>query len=214
MSNISKDKKIDELSQLFSQFGDELTNKLYTAIPAVIQSFDAEKRRCTILLGTKRELSDGTIRDIQQLLNVPVIFPASQEFTIFMPLKKGDAVMAIFSHRGIENFKLNFEIAQASNNSVMSIDSAVVIAGFGAISITPADSSSASMQTSDGTNAIILNKDQIQLKVGSATATLTSSLFSSSVPISAPDFTANGVSLKTHVHGGVTTGSDPTGVPL
>ena len=213
MSNISVDQKIETMPELMAFFEARIKEKLYTALPAIVQSFDPEKRRVTIILAIQREITDGTTREIQQLLNVPVLFPAAGGFSIFLPIKSGDSVMVVFSQRGIENFKQNYKISLSSNNSVMSIDSAVAIAGFGELEMMPADASSASLQTNDGKNAVIISDNQVKLSVDGATATLTNNLFETNVTIKAPDFMSNsGISLIGHVHGGVQTGSSNTGI--
>ena len=250
MSNRNTDTKYRENIESMEFVLQQFRKTIYTALPATIESYDAETKRAKLVPAIKSISTDNKSSPLPALVDVPVIFPASGAFTMHFPLAAGDAVLVVFSQRGIQNFKQDYQSSNPTNENVVDYDSPIAIAGFGAISFTPAETNSASLQTNDGKNAVIIGESDVSLKldknsvtvsssdiklsVGTATAILTSSLFSSSVPIAAPDFTsstgsaatfsqgittpenvvAGSISLRTHVHGGVTTGDDSTGVPV
>ena len=241
MSNQNPDTKyrdsIESLEFILNQF----RKSIYTSIPATIESYDATSKRAKVLPAINRLFTDNTNAPLPPLTNVPVIFPSGGGFTMHFPIVSGDVVMLIFSMRGIQNFKQDYQRSNPTNENILDYDSPVAIAGFGKISFTPADSSSSSLQTDNGENAIILGNSQAQLKIGVATLILNESGLTSNAPFSAPDFTsteegeqanfstgikttgnitttenvtAGTISLKTHVHSGVQTGGGDTGVPI
>jgi len=249
MSNLNTDTKYRNNVETIEVVLQQFRKTIYTALPATIESYNAETKRAKLLPAINSISTDNQSSALPVLVDVPVIFPASGAFTMHFPLAAGDAVLVVFSQRGIQNFKQDYKRSNPTNENILDYDSPIAIAGFGAISFTPAETNSASLQTNDGKNAVVIGESDVSLKldnnsvkisssdiklsVGSATVTLTSSLFSSSVPIAAPDFTsstgsaatfsqgittpenvvAGSISLKTHIHTGVTTGEGDTGTP-
>lgn len=256
MSNINNEFEYTRLEDVMAFALQQFIKDLYTALPGLIVVYNPETKRATIQPALNTIFTDGITSSLPILQDVPVIFPAGGGYTLTFPLKNGDPVLILFSKSGIENFKTNYKQGLPSDG-VMSLENAVAIPGFGALNITPASSSGFTAQSEDGANAIIiesekvelklgevasvlLEEESIELKLGGATLTLTESALISSVPIEAPsysgddggaatmtagidmdgqsitnanDVTASGVSLKTHVHSGVTTGGNNTGGP-
>ncbi len=221
MSNRNTDTKYRENVESMEFVLQQFRKTIYTALPATIESYNTKTKRAKLVPAIKSISTDNKSSLLPVLVNVPVIFPASGAFTMHFPLAAGDAVLVVFSQRGIQNFKQDYQRSNPTNENVLDYDSPIAIAGFGAISFTPAETNSASLQTNDGKNAVIIGESEVSLKldnnsvtvsssdiklsVGSATATLTSSLFSSSVPIAAPDFTSSTGSAATFSQGITTT---------
>lgn len=90
---------------------------VWTAMPGVIQSFDATKLTATVqvaiqgtqmlpptIQGVKQDYAEGTTKqvDIPLLLDVPVVFPRGGQTTITMPIGAGDEVLVVFASRCID----------------------------------------------------------------------------------------------------------------
>jgi len=79
---------------------------LWTALPAVLQSFNAGAMTCEAqpaIQGRIRQ-EDGSWKDVNLplLLDCPVIFPAGGGFALTFPLAKGDEGLVVFSSRCID----------------------------------------------------------------------------------------------------------------
>jgi hypothetical protein len=151
-------------------------------------------------------MEDGTAVEHPLCLNVPVVFPSAGGYCLAAnKMNKGEAVLLVFCRRGISGFKQAFGLANPSGG-MMQMDSAIAIAGFGAISITAPDG--ISLQKSDGSVKIDASDTKIELKIGSlggATFNADGSVsFKNGASITAAgDFVPKNtptVSVKSHIH--------------
>lgn len=85
-------------------------SKIYTALPCIIQSFDANKKTITAQPAIRANVrnQDGTITQISLpiLVDVPVFFPSGGGFTLTFPIQPGDECLVVFSSRCIDNWWL------------------------------------------------------------------------------------------------------------
>jgi hypothetical protein len=81
---------------------------IWTALPGILQSFDAAKMTCVVRPAIQAQLrqSDGTWIDanLPLLLDCPVIFPAGGGFALTFPLAAGDEGLVIFASRCIDSW--------------------------------------------------------------------------------------------------------------
>lgn len=82
--------------------------KLWTALPAIIVSYDAAKQTCQC-----RPTIQALVRDqhgvanwvtLPVLVDVPVLFPGAGGFTLTFPVTAGDEVLVVFSSRCIDGW--------------------------------------------------------------------------------------------------------------
>jgi hypothetical protein len=238
MSNLNIEKQYDNFNDWLEFAIQQINKNMFVAVPAIINSYDASTRRAVAQIALKQVFTDGTEQSYPLVSDVPILFPASSKFVIQMPLDKGDAVMLLFSQRGIGTFKQTLKEESPSKESFFSMHDAVAIVGFGALSITPAVSDALTMQNNDGTSYLSLTDDEIKIET-TTKITLTSpdievngnmtvnggisatGDFSytgvGSGTITYPNITAsdtltiNGQNFTMHQHSGVTTGGDDTG---
>lgn len=79
---------------------------IWTAIPGIVQSFDAAALTCEVqpaIQGKVRQ-EDGTIRlvNLPLLLDCPVVFPHAGGVSLTFPIKAGDECLVVFSCRAID----------------------------------------------------------------------------------------------------------------
>lgn len=103
---------------------------IQTAMPAVVRSYDAARRRAAVQPALKMVLTDGSLRRRPPIADVPVIFPGSARALLHFPLQKGDAVMLVCSSRGMTRFKRALS-ETAPEERILSLQDAVALAGFG-----------------------------------------------------------------------------------
>jgi hypothetical protein len=215
MSNMSKDISYNSFEQAIEFILEENLKKMWVSLPAIVQSYDSLTKRCTILPAIKRMFTDDTYKSLPTISNVPVISPSGSGYSVTISLKKGDAVMVSFSQRGLANFKESFK-ESLPTYSLFDLNDAVIIGGFGNLSITPATTDGISIQNDDATksivvennqvniknnnNSITLKENNIELNVDGSKLTLTKEKIVSSVAIEAPNITIGGISMVDHTH--------------
>jgi phage baseplate assembly protein V len=89
-----------------SQFFAGKQAAIWTAIPGIIQKFDAEALTCEIqssIQGRNRG-EDGSIElvNLPLLLDCPVVFPHAGGCSLTFPIKQGDECLVVFSCRAID----------------------------------------------------------------------------------------------------------------
>lgn len=75
-----------------------------TAIPGVVQSFDAATQRATIQAGVQLRLQDGSTIDEPVFADVPVAYPGAGAYNLYFPLAAGDEALVVFAERSIDEW--------------------------------------------------------------------------------------------------------------
>jgi hypothetical protein len=186
----------------------------WTATAGSVISYNQSTRRASIMPIPRAKYLDGRTEDHPECLNVPVIFQSGGGWTLALNLERNDPVLLVFCRRGIQNFKETFRNCDPSGG-MMDIDSAVAIAGFGALSISPP--SGISLQKNDGSVKVDVSSTKVEVKVGAlGGATFNqdgSVVFANGASINpAGQFvSAAGVNIDTHLHHN---GTGDTGSPV
>ena len=193
---------------------------LFCASPAIVESFDRAKQQATVRPALMAKKSNGESIAQDFIYNVPVRFGGGGGFAVNLPLTKGDTGWLIFCDRDISAFKATRQIMPCNTNRMHAPEDAFFLPdAMQTARISAEDSSKAVFQTLDGSNKIALGSDDITIKTKSLnitadTVTFTSPAITTTGTIAATgDITAAGISVSTHVHGGVTSGSGTTGAP-
>lgn len=83
-------------------------SQIWTAIPGIIQSFDAAKLTCSVqpAISGKVTNPDGSIieQKMPMLLDCPVVFPGGGGCTLTFPIAAGDECLVVFSSRCIDSW--------------------------------------------------------------------------------------------------------------
>jgi hypothetical protein len=226
VSNLNKEQIYENFSEAIDFILEQFKKSLNTSLPAIVQSYDPTTKRAKVLPAIRRLFTDGSSQSLPILIDVPVIFPSAGGFTITMPVKPNDSVLLVFTQRGLTNFKNNFTESMPTD-SLLNIQDAVAIVGFGALNITPASNSGCTMQDNTGVNAVIVEDGKVEIKKGAntvvvddsqlqasiqgATLTLNSSALVSSVPVMAPSFSGLSGGVANMTSGVNMAGQDITG---
>ncbi len=97
---------MQELSDFMKEFNDYYMTSVHTSMPAVVVSYNAATRRAVIQPSIKRRMADGSYMKFPILIDVPVLYSGTVEYTIHFPLHKDDEVLLFFAERCIEEWKL------------------------------------------------------------------------------------------------------------
>lgn len=95
-------------NQIYENLINEAMFRTRCCIPCIVQSYNSANNTVECQPAVRERIinEDGTIQYIQLplLINVPVVFPGSENFDIKFPLSKNDECLVFFSDLSIDNF--------------------------------------------------------------------------------------------------------------
>ncbi len=218
---------IEDIESLLNLYVRNGINSLFTAIPCRVVKSDLDEQRLDVEILVDRVNADGSTQKHSIILDVPLVFPASQSSMFSFPVNPNDTVLCIFSQRGIDRFKggSNSSAPPLSNRKYSKNDAMAIPGLFGFSSaVNNPSKRNLSHSTDDATlthNIGSGNECEVRLKSsgdiqvntasssnnidfsigGSKVLSLSSSEADFNVPVTAPEFTTDsGVVLGTHTH--------------
>ena len=122
------------LSETLEQTFQFYLSKIHTAIPAKIVTYDYKTKKASVKPMIKRVLKDddGDINEVLSMpiiTGVPVIFQATVNSSITIPINKDDPVLLIFCERNIDGYLSEGIESQPANNRKFDLTDAVCIPG-------------------------------------------------------------------------------------
>lgn len=175
------------------------------------------------------------------LVDVPVHFPRGGNCTLTFPVAKGDECLVVFAARCIDSWWQSGGVQVPMEPRIHDLSDGFAFVGFfsQATKISSISTATAQLRSNDGSTYVevdpagkivnvvapggmtlttptvtitgIINVQNVQ---GAPTAsTISGSMTASGTITGTTDVIGGGKSLKTHTHGGVTTGSGNTGAP-
>ena len=163
MSNKDPEKDYSNMTDALKFVFEQLVKNLYVSVPGIIDSYDSGTKRAVVHPAINIKKTDGETILQESIVNVPVVWPSGGGFTLISPLPKGEPVTIFFSQRGITKFKEVFSVSDPGTG-LFDKEDAYILAGFGALSITPATESGISMQSEDGNNCIFVEDGKVKIK--------------------------------------------------
>lgn len=82
-----------------------------TAVPALIESYDAAKQTCTCQLAVRLLTADGVPEEVQPLTDVPVKWQRGGGYFCSMPLAKGDPGLLVFCESDFSSWRATGEVS-------------------------------------------------------------------------------------------------------
>lgn len=173
---------------------------LNVCLPANVKSYNSDNNTVTLQPAIQAVLTDNTFLDMPQLFDVPVLELGGNDLSIKIPLKEGDTGIVIFCDRDITLFKQEKKNTQPNTLRKHDLADGIFIPmRFGS-----SGSSNILIQSANGATQLEVTSSGINVK-GNITV---------DGEITATDVkTDTGISLKTHKHLGVRSGSDTSGQP-
>lgn len=199
---------------------DGLQARLWTAMPGIIQSFDATQMTCVVQPAIQGQLQakDGStsLKNLPELQDCPCQFPGGGGVTVTFPVAAGDECLVVLASRCIDAWHALGGIQVPIEYRMHDLSDGFALLGFRSVPRVLSDISttSAQLRSDDGSTLIDLDPT-------AQTLTLTAP---GGVTINA-DVTVNGmvtatgdvlggsapISLVNHVHTDVQAGSSDTG---
>lgn len=108
--------------------GDRL--ELHTALPGIVQAFDAATQTARVRLAIKRITRGGEAVAISDLLDCPVQFPRFGNFILTGPVAAGDECLVVFAERAFDNWFEKGGVQEPSEYRLHDYSDGFVIPGF------------------------------------------------------------------------------------
>lgn len=178
-------------------------SSVWTALPALIVSFDASKRTCVAQATIQMQFCDEKKKTqwltLPVIPDVPVQFPGGGGFVMTFPLKAGDEGILIFASRCIDHWWEHGEVQQQAELRMHDLSDAFFI---------PTVRSVPNVEASISTTDVMLRAldpagPQVTLKADNTVLVKAPA----SVAVTAPTITLNG---NVTVNGNLTTGAGST----
>lgn len=93
----------EQLERVIQTAIDTSLKETHTALPAVVQSVDYENQLIEAQPTIQRKI-DGVPTNLPLLVDVPLRFYKSSDFSITIPVREGDHVLIIFAERSIDTW--------------------------------------------------------------------------------------------------------------
>ena len=135
--------KSNNLNTLASVIKTGIENRLkdlHTAMPGIVETFDAVLQTATIQPAVKRvfKLDTGTKEvltpsNLPLLINVPVQFPRGGGFSLTFPVAKGDECLLVFCERSFDNWHKFGTVREPGARRFHSLSDATAFVGLSSI---------------------------------------------------------------------------------
>ena len=190
---------------------------IWTSFPGIVQSVDFSEMTCSVqpaIQGTV-ENQDGSFTSVNLpiLIHVPIVFPSAGGFLLTLPLKANDEVLVCIGSRCIDAWWQSGGVQRAIEARMHDLSDGFAIPGPRSVPkvVAGISTTGAQLRNDAGTSYVEISGDGKIKLVGSeidVTGNLKVSGTVTGNTASVP------VSLTTHTHTGVTTGSGSTGGPV
>jgi hypothetical protein len=204
----------------------------YTAMPATVVRYDFNNQMVDVKPDIDAIGQGGVTKARPTIVGVPICFPCSPTSAITFPLPVGSKVLVVWSMRGTDNWKQNgssippdyrmndirdgfaipapYPMNQAKTKYGQSPDDLVLIHNLGG------SQTELHLKASGDIVANTPTKFQIncnQLEINASSTQINSPVTTNSSVTATGDVVGAGISLSTHVHGGVIAGGSNTSGP-
>lgn len=116
-------------AQVLNDAIDSKLLELHTAMPGVIESYNAKTGQANIAPSFKRKFVGKDAEPLPVISNVPIVHMRTATASIRMPIAKGDKVLLIFSERSIDAWKQSGGLLDPKHNRFHDLSDAFAILG-------------------------------------------------------------------------------------
>lgn len=194
-------------------------NELRVAIPCIVQSFDPTMQTVSVQIAIRecvKENSGPVYHPIAVINLVPVAFPSAGGFSVTLPVQAGDEGLLVFCDMCIDLWWMRGDVQNQFERRRHDLTDCEFIPGGRSKPRALPNYSPDSLQvcSDDGTTYVEIASGNIVNIVAPGGINISGDVNVTGNITTSGDGLIDGVNIKTHTHGGVTTGSDPTGPPL
>jgi len=206
---------------------DGQTAQIWTAMPAIIQSFNATAQTVTAQPAIQGVTSDksqnNSYVNLPLLVDVPIQFMTAGGYSITCPISVGDECLIVFASRCIDAWWQSGGVQRPMETRMHDLSDGFALIGVRSQARTVSNYNTSNLQIrSDDHNTIIEIDKTGKVNITAPTsmtittplATFTGDINVGGTLTATTDVIGGGKSLKTHLHSGVTAGTSNTGAPV
>lgn len=181
--------------------------EIWTALPGIIQSFDAQAMTVVVqpaVMGQVTDQAGKTSSTTMPLLpDVPVVFPGGGGFTLTFPVKTGDECLVVFASRCIDAWWQNGGVGVPMEPRMHDLSDGFALVGVRSQARKfPVNSTNVQLRSDDGATFIEMTPERELHAEGPAAVTVKSE---SSITLDSPQILLRGAIAMTSRDGGDTT---------
>jgi hypothetical protein len=200
--------------------------QIWTAMPGMIVSVDLDAMTCQVQPAIQGVYTDQTNNEqyvtLPVLVDVPIVFPSAGGFSLTFPMSVEDEVLIVIASRCIDAWWQSGKVSVPMETRMHDLSDGFAIPGPKSQPnvLSGISSTNAQLRSNDGTTYLeITPSGQINLVAPSGlgitgAVTITGNLNVTGEVQATEDVVAGAISLLTHIHGGVSSGTDDTGAPV
>lgn len=173
---------------------------IHTCLPGKIEKYDHEKQMASVKPLIKKFYLDNKTESLPVIVNVPVIFPRTANFSFTHPIEEGDLVLLLFCERSLEKYLAEGGEQEPGDRRKHDLTDAIAIPGLYPFS-EPSEA--------DNNEDVLIKFHEAELRIKPD-----GNFYMKGDLIVEGDVVADDVSLKTHIHSGVETGGGVSGPPV
>lgn len=217
--NSEINKKLDFMS---------MVSQLNTAIPAIVDEFDATTQRVSATPAIKyrwmNEKGEVQYINYPKITNIPLAIQRGNGVLITYPIKKGEVCTLIFSQRSIDNFLIEGNIQKPLEGDnpqttiIRCMDMTDAMCFPGVVTnkefISNYSTSAVEIRNTEGNTKVSLSSDTLTLIQSSASFKMSEGnieMSATKITINGTPVLINGKDWDTHAHSAVMTGPSNTG---
>lgn len=192
--------------------------QVWTALPGIVQSFDATKLTVTVQPAIQGRITDqaGATSNVNLplLVDVPVVFPHAGGYSLTFPVAAGDECLVVFTSRCHDGWWQDGGVQPALDRRMHDLSDGMAILGPWSQRKKIANVSTGAVQlrSDDGQTLIGLRQGKVTIQAASVVIDTPLAHFTGAVKADGL-VTGGSVVLQSHVHTGVQTGSGISGPP-
>ena len=183
--------------------------QIWTALPGIVQSFDAAAVTVSVQPAIKGEVrgQDSKVSrvNLPLLVDVPVVFPRGGGFTLTFPVAAGDECLLVFSSRCIDGWWQDGGTQPALDQRMHDLSDAFAIIGpmSQRRKVAGVSATAVQLRSDDSLTLIELGAAGVRMKAANVTIDSANAHFTGTIS-AVGDVTGAGVSLRNHTNGGFT----------
>ncbi|MFE8049324.1 Gp138 family membrane-puncturing spike protein [Brenneria goodwinii] len=216
-------KSTNPLFSAIQSAGMDMIGGLMIGMPGHVVAYNPDNQRAQVECGIQRRMNDGTVQTLPLLVNVPVQFSGSPEWSVFHELPPGTEGYIHFSQRSVDAWLDMGGPAPPVGPEMFSASDAFFSPGYRSLktAIPNLPTSGMGMSNRDGSVRIHLTDDGITLTCGGVSLTVSpdgvthrgKTTLNGRTEITTGGLSVGDIEFSDHVHDGVETGSGSTQGP-
>lgn len=194
---------------------------VWTSLPGVVTAFNPSNMTVSVQPTIQGVITDETggetKTDLPLLVDVPVQFPQGGNCIMTFPISPGDECLVVFASRHIDAWWQSGGVQAPMSARMHNLSDGMAVMGFHSVPRVPVSINTGSVQLRDtsGSTSITLdpNSQMVEIKAPGGLNIIAPIVNVNGQILATGDVKAANISLLTHRHLGVSTGSGTSGTP-